>query len=68
MEVRFLKVRSSPTTVKRQETEGFATPLHFLLTVSILSYRALSRGSMKPNFIYNEKRKFKKPPLLKRYK
>ena len=55
MEVRFLKVRSSPTTVKRQETEG-------------LSYRALSRGSMKPNFIYNEKRKFKKPPLLKRYK
>ncbi len=63
-----LKVRSSPATFKRQETEDIANPLYFLLTVSVFSTNRaiLSLGGLKPNFITDEKRKFKEPPLLKK--
>lgn len=65
-----LKVRSSPAIFIRQETEDIANPLHVLLTVSVFSTsRALlSLGGLKPNFIKNEKRKFKEPPFLKGHK
>lgn len=64
---RGFKVRASPATFFRQETEGYAAPLLFLLTVSVFPiYRAiLSHGGLKPNFIQYEKRKFKEPPFLK---
>ena len=62
-----LKVRSSPASFKRQGTEEVANPQHYLLTVSVFSTNRaiLSHGGLKPNFIQNEKRKFKEPPFLK---
>jgi len=62
-----LKVRSSPTTLKWQETEDVANPQHILLTVSVFSTNRaiLSHGGLKPNFIKNEKKEFKEPPFLK---
>lgn len=62
-----LKVRSSPATLKWQETEDVANPKHIVLTVSVFSTNRaiLSLGGLKPNFIKNEKRIFKKPPFLK---
>ena len=62
------KVRSSPAITKGQETEGIANPPLILLTVSVFSTNRaiLSLGGLKPNFIKNEKRTFKEPPLLKR--
>lgn len=62
-----IKVRSSPATFKWQETEDFATPLFYLLTVSVFSTNRalLSHGGLKPNFMYNEKRKQEEPPFLK---
>lgn len=62
-----LKVRASPETFKRQETRDVANPQHILLTVSEFSINRaiLSHGGLKPNFIQNEKRTFKKPPFLK---
>lgn len=65
-----LKVRLSPAKYKRLETEGIANPPHILLTNSVFSTNRaiLSLGGLKPNFIKDEKRKFKKPPLLKRFK
>ncbi len=67
MEKSKLKVRSSPATIIRHETEDFATPLFYLLTVSVFSTNRalLSHGGLKPNFIYNEKRKQEEPPFLK---
>ena len=67
MEKSKLKVRSSPVTFNRQETEDVANPLHFLLIVSVFSTNRaiLSLGGLKPNFIQNEKRTFKEPPFLK---
>lgn len=64
-----LKVRPSPATFERQETEDVAYPLYFLLTVSVFSTNRaiLSLGGLKPNFIENEKRIFKEPPALKRH-
>ena len=63
-----IKVRASPVSTFRRVTEDIANPLQILFTVSILSYRALSHGGMKPNFIHNEKGKNKKPPMLKRHR
>ena len=62
-----LKVRSSPASLKRQETKGFADPSLSLLTVSVFSTNRaiLSLGGLKPNFIQHEKRTFKEPPFLK---
>ena len=62
-----LKVRLSPETFKRLETEDVANPLHYLLTVSVFSTNRaiLSLGGLKPNFIKDEKRSFKEPPFLK---
>ena len=67
MEKSILKVRYSPATFKRQETEDIASPLQILLTVSVFSTNRaiLSLGGLKPNFIKYEKRKFKEPPFLK---
>lgn len=63
----FFKVRLSPAIFIRQEIEDLANPLHVLLTVSVFSTNRaiLSHGGLKPNFIQNEKRKFKEPPFLK---
>lgn len=62
-----LKVRPSPVSLKRQEIEDIANPLQILLTVSVFSTNRaiLSLGGLKPNFIKDEKRIFKEPPLLK---
>lgn len=62
-----LKVRSSPVTFKRLETEDAANPQHILLTVSVFSTNRafLSHGGLKPNFMKNEKRILKEPPFLK---
>lgn len=64
---KLIKVRSSPATLKRREIGEVANPHQILLTVSVFSTNRaiLSLGGLKPNFIQNEKRKFKKPPLLK---
>lgn len=64
-----LKVRLLPEYVFWQETEDFANPLILLLTVSVFSTNRaiLSHGGLKPNFINNEKRKFKKTPSLEWY-
>ena len=60
-----IKNKDSPFRRLWQEIEDLANPLTLVLTVSIFSCRALSHGGMKPNFIYNEERYFKKPPSLK---
>lgn len=61
-----LKVRSSPAIAKRHVTEDVATPLIVLIVSVFSTNRAiLSHGGLKPNFIANEKRKFKEPPFLK---
>ena len=67
MGISVFKVRSSPATFKRQETEAIANPQQILLTVSVFSTNRaiLSLGGLKPNFIQNEKRIFKEPPFLK---
>lgn len=64
-----IKVWSSPATFIWQETGDVANPLIFLLTVSVFSTNRaiLSHGGLKPNFINNEKRKFKKTPSLEWY-
>lgn len=65
-----LKVRSSPATLKGREIGEVANPQQILLTVSVFSTNRaiLSLGGLKPNFIKDEKRIFKEPPLLKRFK
>lgn len=64
-----LKVRSSPENLIWRETEEVANPQLVLLIVSVLSTNRaiLSHGCLKPNFINNEKRKFKKTPSLEWY-
>lgn len=64
MKHKHIKVRYLPAFF-RLETVELANFL-LILTVSIFSYRAMSLGSMKPNFIKNEK-SFKKAPLLKTF-
>ncbi len=68
MEKSILKVRSSPARHIGQVTEELALPLHYYLIVSVFSTNRaiLSHGGLKPNFIKNEKRNSKKPPLLKK--
>lgn len=64
MKKELIKVRSAPVYFLRQEIEDLAYPL-LVLTVSIFSYRAMSHGGVKPNFIQYEERIFKKPPSLR---
>lgn len=64
-----IKIKNKGTPYKSLglETEDVANPLNLLLTVSVFSTNRaiLSLGGLKPNFIKNEKRIFKEPPLLK---
>lgn len=59
-------IRLPDTMCHSREKRGL-TPLYvkIVLIVSTCSYRAMSLGGMKPNFIKHEKRIFKKPPLQK---